>query len=117
MITMTLPFPPTVNTYYTVARGRKILSKKGRQYKTNVTGLILESGHVNTSISGDLELTLVLVPPCRRKRDIDNYCKALLDAITSAGVWGDDSQIKRLNIEMMGAEKPGRVSVSIRQIK
>jgi len=31
-----LPWPPTVNTYYTVARGRKILSKKGRAYKEAV---------------------------------------------------------------------------------
>jgi crossover junction endodeoxyribonuclease RusA len=37
-----------------------------------------------------------LYPPDKRTRDIDNYSKALFDALTHANFWIDDSQIKKL---------------------
>ncbi len=44
-----------------------------------------------------LRLGAILVyPPDRRARDLDNLGKALLDALTKAGVYGDDSQIDHL---------------------
>jgi len=33
-------------------------------------------------------------PPDGRKRDLDNLCKATLDALTHAKVWADDSQLQ-----------------------
>ncbi len=39
----------------------------------------------------------MLYPPDQRSRDIDNYNKALFDALT--GVWEDDSQVKRMLVE------------------
>lgn len=112
-VTITLPFPPSVNTYYAVVRGRKILSKKGREYKKETFSLIAESGSANRAMTGRLQVAVRLTPPDRRSRDIDNYCKALLDAITNAGVWGDDSQIKRIVIDMAEPAKPGMAEVSI----
>lgn len=112
-IMLTLPFPPSVNTYYAVVRGRKILSKRGREYKKITHGLILEAGHSGKRLNGRLAVTVILTPPDRRGRDIDNYCKALLDALTHAEVWIDDSQVKRLVIEMMAPKKPGMVQLVI----
>lgn len=56
-------------------------------------------------LEGELSVSLQLVPPDRRKRDIDNYNKALLDALTHSGLWSDDSQIKSLAIEMQAPNK------------
>ena len=37
--------------------------------------------------------------PNRRKYDIDNRIKSLLDALTHSGVWLDDELIDRIKIE------------------
>ena len=61
--------------------------------------------------------------PDRRKRDLDNLHKGILDGLTHAGVWKDDSQIDDLRIYRCRAatgelviEKPGRVVVTIEAI-
>lgn len=45
-----------------------------------------------------LYVEVILYPPDARRRDLDNYMKCLLDALTHAGVWEDDSQIDQLCI-------------------
>lgn len=95
-----LPYPPTVNHYYTVARGRKILSATGRAYKQTVAGICVVAMRGRKPLMGDVSLTLTLNPPDRRRRDADNLLKPVLDALTAGGVWGDDCQVKRLVVEM-----------------
>ena len=41
MIEVTLPWPPTVNTYWRVFNGRSILSEKGREYRKAVADQVL----------------------------------------------------------------------------
>ena len=47
---------------------------------------------------GNIAVEIEAFMPDRRKRDLDNILKALLDALTHAGVWADDSQIVDLRI-------------------
>lgn len=42
-----------------------------------------------------------------------NYNKALFDALTHAGVWEDDSQIKRMLVEWGPVVPKGRVEITI----
>ena len=56
---------------------------------------------------------ITLYPPDARRRDIDNYNKALFDALTHAGVWEDDSQIKRMLVEWGPVAPKGRVEITI----
>ena len=56
---------------------------------------------------------IVLYPPDERRRDIDNYNKALFDALTHAGIWEDDSQVRRMLVEWGPKVPGGRVEISI----
>lgn len=64
-------------------------------------------------MDGQLSVSLVVVPPDRRRRDIDNMLKAPLDAMCHAGLYQDDSQIVSLSITTAA---PGERSVMLVEI-
>ncbi|XZE55784.1 RusA family crossover junction endodeoxyribonuclease [Planctomycetaceae bacterium SH139] len=97
MFKLKLPFPPSVNTYWRHVGNRVLVSKKGRQYQATVSST-LHRKKLKT-LEGDLIVDVRLIPPDRRRRDVDNSMKALLDAMQFGGVYLDDSQIVRLTIE------------------
>lgn len=94
---LTLPWPPTVNNYYRAVNGRSIISAAGRAYRKAVADQVFIQGGARC-FAGRLEVTIVAHVPDRRKRDLDNLCKATLDSLTHAGVWLDDEQIDGLSI-------------------
>lgn len=94
-----LPYPPSANGYWRSFRGRQIISERGREYRKQGLAMIAEQG-IADLMECALSVAIELYPPDKRRRDIDNGMKALLDLITHAGVWVDDSQIKRLAITM-----------------
>ena len=107
-----LPWPPTINTYYTVARGRKILSKRGRSFKEQAW-VIMEDSHFAERLKGEVSVFIRAYPPDKRKRDIDNILKPILDVLTAAGIYDDDSQVSDLRIQRFNPCKPGRVEVVV----
>lgn len=113
MITLTLPFPPSVNSCYrAIGRGRSILSKVGRTYRASVLTHIAAQG-ARTALLDRLAIAITLHPPDKRRRDVDNYLKAPLDALTHAGVWADDSQIDRLTVTRGDVRKGGAAIITI----
>jgi len=110
-VILRLPFPPSVNGYWERASafgkgGRRVpamrIGKRGRQYRTAVMAAVNAEmfrrrlrGFVNDE---RLRIDIVLSPPDRRRRDIDNYNKALWDALVHAGLFADDSQIDEARI-------------------
>lgn len=73
------------------------MSKGGREYKAKVAEYIAESNTPKLG-SARLQLEIVLWPKDKRKYDIDNRIKALLDSLQDAGVFDDDEQIDQINI-------------------
>lgn len=114
-VKITLPWPPTINSYWR-RHGHVIhISSRGREYRKAVSTVVADRHGLCSPLfpSQDrLSVTCLLFPPDRRKRDIDNVLKSLLDALQHAGVYDDDSQIDRLEIARM-AERRGQVLVQV----
>jgi crossover junction endodeoxyribonuclease RusA len=95
-ITITLPWPPTVNTYWR-RHGHVIhLSNRGRLYGQQVCRII--QGCLHDRLTEPVGVLIELWPPNRRRWDVDNRAKAVLDALTKANLWRDDSQVRDLRI-------------------
>jgi crossover junction endodeoxyribonuclease RusA len=91
-ITITLPYPPSVNRYWRKWRNRMVISNEGRAYRLRVGGVVLQAGNP-TFGDEPVRLDMLVFRPDRRKRDIDNIRKAVYDAIEAVGVLDDDNQI------------------------
>lgn len=92
------PFPPSTNTYWRNVKGRTLISERGRRYRLAVLKILYTVDRDRLPFEGRLAVELDLYPPDRRRRDVDNYSKALLDALEHAGVYADDEQIYDLHI-------------------
>lgn len=111
-LSIDLPYPPTVNTYWRHVGSKVLISKTGRRFRDLVEGQVMLLG-LNQVILGKIEVSILVAPPDRRRRDIDNVLKALLDALEHAGVYRDDSQIAKLSIERSEPVENGRAFVEI----
>ena len=103
MLKLNLPWPPSMNGYWrSVNIGQRkatLLSKRGRIYKREVKLVMLSVDRHAFTEDDRLRVYVEAHPPTRRKCDLDNYLKPLLDAIfCEDGVDVDDSQIDDLRI-------------------
>ncbi|MGB0419014.1 MAG: RusA family crossover junction endodeoxyribonuclease [Opitutales bacterium] len=122
MITIELPFPPSVNTYWgtrviTGKRGfvQRYINDAGKKFRRAAMDICLVENH-GVNLEGPLACTMDLFPPCNRKRDCDNFAKGVQDALAHANVYGDDSQIIDLRIRMHPKKPPGCVIVTLEEI-
>lgn len=119
MITLVLPWPPSVNTYWRhptkgKLAGRHLISENGRAYRLAVYESVLRAtGRVPRKLVDRLAVDISVHAPDRRRRDLDNLTKALLDALAHAGIYEDDSQIDDLRLRRAGIAAGGRVVVKI----
>lgn len=110
---MILPFPPTVNTYWRHVGPRTLISRKGREYRRAICGLLAGGGPRKPPAGGRIALSMDAFPPDRRRRDLDNLPKAVLDSLAHAGVYEDDSQIDLLIIRRQDLVKGGKLGIQI----
>ena len=102
-----LPWPPSINKYYSRGRNTVFLRKEVKEYFEAVYYLCYQQKI--QKIKGDIFLTLFLFPPDERRRDIDNLKKAIYDSLQHAGVYNDDRQIKADCSYMCNPLKNGKV--------
>jgi crossover junction endodeoxyribonuclease RusA len=120
---LVLPFPPSGNTYYRSIRMgqscRVLISKRGREYKQTVSDMIEAIDDPpfppfpNTSRLG---ISITLHAPTRRKYDIDNFTKALFDALESAGVIENDNQFDVMTVKRGEVIRGGRAIVYLYEL-
>lgn len=112
-----LPWPPTVNHYHQpIMRGkgvRIIKGAKAREYAKEAGKVIDAIGLSDEKIAGKVSVSMVLHPPTLASYDVDGRPKGVLDALTEAGFWVDDSQVCKITVEKGEKVKGGMVSVSV----
>jgi len=111
----TFPFPPSDNTAYPTnfKTGRRYLSAKGKTYKETIRMLMLGQEATDDYYT----ITLTLYPPDKRVRDVGNFDKLTLDAMTGL-IYTDDVQVKELHTYMKHRDKENpRAEVTVDVIK
>lgn len=112
---LTLPYPPSVNHYWRRVGLHTLISREGRTFRQNVCALLGRGGMHKTPTGGRIALAMDAFPPDRRRRDLDNIQKPVLDALEHAGVYMDDSQIDLLVTRRREAVPDGRLLVTIEE--
>lgn len=110
-----LPYPPSVNHYWRRVGARTLISRGGRAFRVAVCSILAARGV--RPLSGPLMVNIDVFPPDKRRRDIDNCLKSLLDALQHGGAYLDDSQITVLHATKHAPVQDGHVVVAIRQVE
>lgn len=109
-----LPYPPSINHYWRRVGPRTLISREGRAFRENVCALLAGAGNSQPPIDGRIALCMDAFPPDRRRRDLDNIQKPVLDALEHAGIYKDDSQIDLLFTRRRRIDKPyGHITVHV----
>lgn len=105
---LTLPYPPSANTYWKPAPGRGLVpSDEARRYKAAVEAVARAAGVL--PLTGPVRLTLWAYRP-RRVGDLDNVRKVLLDAL-QGWAYLDDGQVSEDHGYRLDDPKRPRVEV------
>lgn len=115
MIELTLPWPPSVNTYWRMFKNRMIISEPGRKYRVAVAEQVLLQTKGKCRTDGPVKVTIEAWRPDNRRRDLDNLLKAVLDSLGHAGVYIDDSLIVDLRI-YWAPEIGGMLKVKVEEL-
>lgn len=104
---------PTINHIWKHSnRGgfvRTYLTKEGKEFKERLAAKVPKGFK---PIEGTCRVELDLTFPTKRKNDIDNYCKAILDALNRK-VYVDDSQIIELLIRKHYEKNQPKIKIKI----
>lgn len=114
MIVMTLPLPPSINSYWGFSGHRRFINKAGVAFKQAVADYVAETKTPKLG-KARLEIHVTLYPKDKRVQDIDNRLKSLFDSLSNngAGVFDDDSQIDVLMVQRGEVCKGGKCLVMI----
>jgi len=109
-----LPWPPSVNHYWRRQGNTYFVSSEGKAYRDELyyrcaqyRGLFAPEQRLSVAIEA--------YPPDKRRRDLDNILKSLLDSLQYAGVYADDSQIDFLAIKR-NASREKKIIVEVTEL-
>ena len=97
--------PPTVNLMYRGARGWRYLTAETIEFQTRISALMSSECQTKEPFTGAVAVFITFYTNNKRRWDIDNRVKALLDCLEKAGIIQDDSQIDALIINRERGQK------------
>ena len=96
MITITMDTSPISVNHMYGARGKmRFLRKEGKDYKKQLAELA--EGETDEMYDGDMSMEIVYYFKDRRRRDVTNYEKCVLDALSGI-VYKDDCQVTDITL-------------------
>jgi crossover junction endodeoxyribonuclease RusA len=108
-----LPYPPSVNHLWRRVGNKTLLSAEGRDYYKSVSLFVGHARAMGNQVpSPPHQLTLLATPPDRRKRDLDNLLKAVLDPVYRE-IGMDDSAVEDLTIRWRRDGNGARIEVRL----
>lgn len=110
-LTLTLPYPPSVNAMYGSHGNRRFIRPRGRLFKAEVAEICKDVAGFGDVL---IELHIVLFPRDKRLMDISNSVKGIEDALQDAGVFTNDQQVSKITIERGEKIKGGGCQVTIK---
>ena len=104
-------FPPSVNTYWRANGKTRFITPKGVKFTKDM-------GYFVPYIMSDkrLKLDVVFHYPTKRKYDIDNFLKGLLDSLVKNGLCLDDEQFDELHIRRGEVVKGGLIKIKVSEL-
>jgi Holliday junction resolvase RusA-like endonuclease len=107
-ISFVLPFPPSVNSIRTVARGRMISSAAYRDWQQEAGAHLVYQGFQAVDgilIPGQVEVEIEFGRSSKRKFDIDNHAKPILDLLVTYGLIEDDNNTILTRLSLIARER------------
>jgi crossover junction endodeoxyribonuclease RusA len=90
LIELTVEYPPSANQLWRAVPGRGVIKSKVYRDWLKINLWII-SGQLKTKVTGQYVVVFEASRPDKRRRDIDNLIKPLMDLIVQAGAVEDDS--------------------------
>lgn len=127
-VEITLPWPPSVNTYK--RPGKLTVTRTGKIYQPRINTIETQTyfyqvwmkvRHLKATEglksfdSGTISIEVDAHPPDTKKRDIDNICKVLLDSLVHGKLIHDDSMVARLLVQRCSIIPKGKVVLRIEE--
>lgn len=110
-----LPYPVSLNKAYRVWNNKVVKSEEAREYEGKVHSYLMMN-QIDSFNDDRLKITVTAYMPDKRKRDLSNLDKILMDSLESGGLFDNDEQIDDLRFIRAGVCKPGRVRIKIENI-
>ena len=111
-----LPYPPSVNNYWHTSGKRRYISPAGKKFTEDVAKNVYEQGYKRFG-NKSLGISVMIHPRSKRRFDLDNTLKAILDALMKAGCYDDDSQFEYIEIARGEARDGGAAVVHIYELE
>lgn len=116
MIVLDLPFPPSVNHYFGSSGKRRYLLPAAIEFREHVGAAFLmidPAERRKLPLRGSLQVEILLFPPDRRTRDIDNILKPTFDALQWSRIILNDKDIDKLVVERIQCDHPGGMRLTV----
>ena len=115
IVELTLPWPPSVNLAYRTWNNKLVKTKVASAY-FNQESLLIRSKGIQSFGESRIKVEVKCYPPDKKRRDLDNLGKVLIDTLENSGLFKNDSQIDDLHFIRECVKSPGFVVVRIEEV-